>query len=94
MVTNAELAAKVAELESRLSDLESVEDAAAEFDDARFHDLLAAVMAALVRSRSQGAFRTASLLAEKYLPAGTSVQDYGEAFITSSSLYSSGKAEE
>jgi len=93
MVTNAELASKVAELEARLSELEEVEDAAAEFDSERFDDLLAAVMAALVRSRSQGAFRTASLLAEKYLPAGTSVQDYGEAFVASSTLYSAGKVD-
>ena len=88
MVTNAELASKVAELEARLDGLDSAEA------DERFNDLLAAVMAALVRSRSQGAMATAKALADKYLPEGTEVQSYGEAFVTSSGLYSSGKSEE
>ena len=88
MVTNAELASKVAELEARLDGLDSGDA------DERFNDLLAAVMAALVRSRSQGAMATAKALADKYLPEGTEVQSYGEAFVTSTGLYSSGKREE
>ena len=92
MVTNAELASKVAELEERQYALEATEIPV--FDDERFDDLLAGVMAALVRSRSQGAMAAAKALADKYLPEGTEIQSYGEAFVTSSGLYSSGKAEE
>ena len=93
MVTNKELEVQVAELVARVDELEQVEFAGAEFDDSRFDDLLAGVMAALVRSRSQGAMATAKALADKYLPEGTDIQSYGEAFVTSSGLYSSGKKE-
>lgn len=97
MVTNAELASKVAELEERVVVLEAAEfldTANARLGQEEFDDLLAGVMAALVRSRSQGAMATAKALADKYLPEGTEIQSYGEAFVTSSGLYSSGKADE
>ena len=90
MVTNKELEVAVKELSDRVYALEENQGAVA---DPRFDDLLAGIMEALVRARSQGAHATAVALRDKYLDPGTSLADYGEAYVVTGTLRSAGLEE-
>ena len=55
-------------------------------------DLVRAIVIALTRTRSNGAWTAAEVLVEEYLP-GEKVADFSEGVVTRDSLYSGGKDE-
>lgn len=90
MPTNKELEQRVKALEAELAVREAGSAADPEVSAEQFYDLLAGIMEALVRSRSQGAWRVAEALRDKYLDPELDLQTFGEQYTTTSSLISGG----
>lgn len=87
MPTNKELEQQLLELQDRVSALETSGTGS---DAPPEEEFMAAVIRALVITRSQGAYFEAKRLAEKYFP-GTTVEDFtSDKFTTTKSLHSSG----
>jgi len=62
------------------------EDEAQQVTEEMFLDLVTGVIETLVRARSQGAYRVAEVLRDKYLDPETDLQAFGEAMVTMSQL--------
>jgi len=87
-------------LDKRLQDLEAevafatVPDSEPEVTAEQFYDLLIGIIESLVRTRSSGAYRTATALRDKYLDPEVDITKYGEEFVATGQLYSASKGEE